>query len=159
MRINIILIIGVVSITAILLCTSIQEVRGSPSPKKRKGSSGSTSSGSSPTGSRPSTSWSGSKSKSSSVGRKWFGGGGYKPSKSGISKKSFSKGTGKKFKKALAFGAGVYIGSKVLKKVSTHSLPHSFDRRYILRKNMSCVRIKFSGRKSIQTQNILLWRT
>ena len=111
MRINLIFLVGVISITAILLFTFIQDAQGSPSPKKRKGSS---SSGSSSSGSS-STRWAGSKSSSSSGGKKWFGGGGYKPSKSGISKKSFS--SGKKWKKALAFGAGAYIGAKVLKKV------------------------------------------
>ena len=117
MRISLILLVGAFAVTAILLFSSIQDVKGSPSPKKRKGGS----SGSSSSGSRASTSWSGSKPKSSkpkSSSGGFFGSKkskGYKPSKKGISKKSFS--SGKKWKKALAFGAGVYIGAKVLKKV------------------------------------------
>ena len=118
MRLRLIFLVGVLTASVILLCTST--VKGSPSPKKRGGSSGSKSSGkssSSGSSSGTRTSWFGGKKTGSSSGKSPGSfGGGYKPSKSGISKKSFSNG--KKWKKALAFGAGAYIGAKVLKKVN-----------------------------------------
>lgn len=121
-----ILFVGLITVTTILLCTST--VNGSPSPKKRGGSSGSSgskSSSSGTSGSRPSSSWFGGSKKKSSFGKSPGSfGGGYKPSKSGISKKSFSNG--KKWKKALAFGAGAYIGAKVLKKIGKAFKPKIF---------------------------------
>ena len=115
MRLRLIFLVGILTAVLILICMST--VNGSPSPKKRGGSSGSKSKGSSSSsgssGSR--TSWFGGKKKGSSSGKS-PGSTGYKPSKSGISKKSFSNG--KKWKKALAFGAGAYIGAKVIKKVN-----------------------------------------
>ena len=114
MRLRLIFLVGILTAVLILICSST--VNGSPSPKKRGGSSGSKSKGSSSSsgssGSR--TPWFGGKKKGSSSGKS-PGSTGYKPSKSGISKKSFSNG--KKWKKALAFGAGAYIGAKVIKKV------------------------------------------
>jgi len=123
MRLRLIFLVGILTAVLILICMST--VNGSPSPKKRGGSSGSKSKGSSSSsgssGSR--TSWFGGKKKGSSSGKS-PGSTGYKPSKSGISKKSFSNG--KKWKKALAFGAGAYIGAKVIKKIGKAFKPKIF---------------------------------
>ena len=141
MRPRLIFLVGILTASVILLCTST--VKGSPSPKKRGGSSGSKPSGSSSSsGSRSGTrtSWFGGKKTSSSSGKSPGSfGGGYKPSKSGISKKSFSNG--KKWKKALAFGAGAYIGAKVLKKVNISFALSILTRIYFMK--YSVAKFKF----------------
>ena len=122
-------------LVAIGLVLFADHAQGSPSPKKRTSSSGG-SRGSSSKRTASSITSSKKKSKGSSRGsyyaeilrkrkassitssKKKHGSskkrGGYKPYKSKASKKSF----GKNIKKAVAFGAGAYIGAKVAKKLT-----------------------------------------
>jgi len=125
MRVILILLLSALVVAGILLLTSVQEVNGSPSPKKRKGSSSSSSSSSSSASSpsRPSSSSSGG-SKSKSRGSFFGGGKKYKPKDSKVSKKSFAK---KHWKKALAFGAGAYVGYKVAKLIKKGFKPNLFS--------------------------------
>ena len=97
-------------ISCVVLVLFAETAHGSPSPKKRKGSSGSSSSGSSSKGSssKGSNTFSSGSKKTSSSNKK-----SYKLYKSKASKKKF----GKNFKKA-AVGVGLlYVGSKVAKKL------------------------------------------
>ena len=127
MRFCLVLLITAVVLGGILLLTSVSEVSGSPSPKKRKGSSSSSSSASRPSRPFSSSSGGGSKSKSKSS---FFGGGSkYKPKDSKVSKKSFAK---KHWKKALAFGAGAYVGYKITKKVGCNELVLELTLRALL---------------------------
>ena len=107
-------------IFCVVLVLFTETAQGSPSPKKRKGSSGSVSKGSSSKGSNSVSSGSKKtsssnkksykpyKSKASKTNKK-----SYKPYKSKASKKKF----GKNVKKAAAVGVGLYVGSKVAKKL------------------------------------------
>ena len=107
MRLRLLFFLFLISCVALVLFT--ETVHGSPSPKKRKGSNGSSSKGSSSKVSNTFSSGSKKTSKSNKSGS-------YKPYKSKASKKKF----GKKVKKAAAVGVGIgilYVGGKVAKKL------------------------------------------
>ena len=105
MRLRLLLFLCLLDVLGVVFFAD--HAQGSPSPKKRKGSSEGSRGSSSK---RTTSSLTSSKKKYSSSKKR----GGYKPYKSKASKKSF----GKNIKKAVAFGAGAYIGAKVAKKLT-----------------------------------------
>jgi len=114
MRFKAIFLVSALTLAGIILFTSIQEVNSSP----RRGGGGGSRGGSS--------SSRGSSSRGSSSGGSRYGGGSYGGSKSksygssgGYKSKSSSKSFAKKhWKKAVAFGAGAYVGHKLSSKLS-----------------------------------------
>ena len=94
MRASLLVLLTTLIIAAIFLFASIQEVSGSPSPRGRGG------------GGRESSRGGGSR----------FSGGSWGKSSSGYKSKSSGKSfAAKHWKKAVAFGAGAYVGHKISK--------------------------------------------